>query len=127
MIISRVVDDNYTTEITVAEDSGVRPIYAGQPKEIGGLGIDFRPSQLLLAGLISCTSVNLRHALKQDGIEFDDVIISADLDSSVEGVTIITTNVEIIGDIDEDTKAKYIEESKSCYVRGMLEGEIKVI
>ncbi len=123
MIISREKDKSFTTEIVVAEDSQIRPIFAGQPKEVGGTGTDFRPSHLLLAGYVSCMSVNLRNALTVDGIEYEDVIISADMDNEEEGISKIYTKIEIIADISEEKKQEYIAKSKNCYVKSLLSNE----
>ncbi len=123
MIISRAKDNNYTTELTVAENSQIRPVYSGQPVENGGTGTDFRPSQLVLAGYVSCMSVNLRHALIQDKVAFDDVIISADMDNEEEGISKIYTKIEIIADISDEKKQEYIEKSKNCYVKTILSNE----
>ncbi len=120
MVTSRAKDNKYTTEITITKDGGIRPVYAGQPIENGGLGTDFRPSQLLLAGYVSCMSVNLRHALMTDGVEFEDVIISADMDNTDEGVSKIFTKIEIIADLTEEKKKEYIDKSKNCYVKTIL-------
>ncbi len=123
MVVSRAKDNKYTTEITIGENSQIRPIYCGQPAEVGGLGTDFRPNQLVLAGYVSCLSVNVRHALMVDNIEFEDVIISADMNNDEEGVSKIYTKIEIIADLDEEVKKKYIEKAKNCYVKQILSNE----
>ncbi len=123
MIVSRAKDNKLTTEITVSDCPTVRPIYCGQPIENGGIGTDFRPSQLLLAGLISCMSVNVRAHMDQDNIPYEDVIISADMEHTEDGITKISTKIEIISDISDEEKQKYIDIANNCYVKRLLASE----
>ncbi len=120
MVVSRAKDNKYTTEITIGENSQIRPVYCGQPMEAGGLGTDFRPNQLVLAGYVSCLSVNVRHALMQDNVEFEDVIISADMNNDEEGISKIYTKIEIVADLSDEIKQNYIEKAKNCYVKQIL-------
>ncbi len=120
MIISKAKDNRHTTEITISDNKTVRPVYAGQPIENGGLGTDFRPAQLVLAGYLSCLSINVRHFLNEDNIPYEDVIITGDFDSSDEDLTKIYTKIEIIADISKEEKDRYIAMASSCHVGRIL-------
>ncbi len=127
MIVARKKDDKFTTEAIVAEDNKVRAVYAGQPTEVGGTGSDFRPGQLVVAGYASCANMTVSKALIADGVEFEDVIVSVEADNSEEGKTKLFIKIEIIADISDEQKAKYIERGKNCFVGRMLNNEKEFI
>ena len=54
------------------------------PETIGGNNLGPRPKQLLLAGLIGCTGIDVASILKKMNIEVDDLSIEAEADSSEE-------------------------------------------
>ncbi len=120
MVIGRVKDNKLTTEVVLPDHPTVRPVYVGQPLDVGGLGTDFRPSQLVLAGYVGCVSVNVRAYLEEDNVPYEDVIVSADIDSSEPGLSKIYTQVDIIADIPQAQKDKYIEMAAGCHVHRIL-------
>ncbi len=122
MIISRAKDKKHTTEIFIDNDKSIRPIYSGQLLEDDGLGTDFRPSQLILAGYAACMNITLRNCLQEDNVAYDDVIVSVDMDGKGD-TTKFYSKIEIIADISNEEKSKYIEIAKNCYVKGLLASE----
>ncbi len=125
MIVARKKDDKYTTEITLADN--IRSVYAGQPADLGGLGTDFRPGQLVLAGLSACISITIRQWLDNDKVAYEDVIVSTGMDNSVKGKTTFTVDIDIVSDIDNAKKEEYKERVKSCPVCNILANEKEFI
>ncbi len=123
MVVAKKKDDKFTTEIFVAEDSNIRTVYAGQPTAVGGLGTDFRPGQLVLAGYASCAHMTISKMLLADKVEFEDVIVSVSADNSEEGKTKFYTKFEILADIPQEKKDEYIAKGKSCFVSRLLTNE----
>ncbi len=54
------------------------------PETIGGNNLGPRPKQLLLAGLIGCTGIDVASILKKMNIEVDDLNIEAEAENSEE-------------------------------------------
>jgi putative redox protein len=54
------------------------------PEEIGGNNLGPRPKQLLLAGLIGCTGIDVMSILKKMKIEIDDLNIEVEAESTEE-------------------------------------------
>ncbi len=122
-MIAKSKDKQFTTEITQPDSPHIRTVYAGLPVESGGLGTDFRPSQLLLAGYIGCLNMTLQQLLIDDGITFENVTVSADINTKEEGINKIYTKIEIDADLPEETKQVFIEKAKNCYVKTLLTNE----
>jgi len=53
-------------------------------EEIGGNNLGPRPKQLLLAGLIGCTGIDVMSILKKMKVQFDDCIIKVEADNTEE-------------------------------------------
>ncbi len=123
MIIAKKKDNKFTTEVVIAEDSQVRVVYAGQPEASGGTGTDFRPGQLVLAGYAACANMTVSKALIADNVEFADVIVSVEADTSQEDKTKIGIKIEILADIPQEQKDVYIQKGKTCFVGRMLNSE----
>lgn len=95
-------------------------------EEIGGNNLGPRPKQLLLAGLIGCTGIDVMSMLKKMRVELDDCSIEVEADSSEEhpkvyenihliyrfkGKNLSKTNIE---------KAVSLSQEKYCGVSAML-------
>src|SRR5690606_17749779 len=63
--------------------NGHKLITDGAP-EIGGQDMGYRPKALLLAGLIGCTGIDVMLITKKMQIEFDDVNIEVEADTTEE-------------------------------------------
>ncbi|WFA09089.1 OsmC family protein [Tissierella sp. Yu-01] len=63
--------------------NGHKLITDGAP-EIGGQGLGYRPKTLLLAGLIGCTGIDVMMITRKMQIEFEDVNIEVETDTTEE-------------------------------------------
>ncbi len=121
MIIAKTKSEKLIAEMQLVGSENIKPIVAGQPVEVGGTGDEFRPGQLLLAGFAGCIQLTARKMLNKEGLKYDDVIVTVDMDNSEEGVTKFFRKIEIVSDtISEDKKKEIIEILKDCPVCNIL-------
>jgi putative redox protein len=121
MIISESKEENYCTEISNENTF----IFSDVTKEKGGTGEYLTPSDLLCAGFASCLNITTRMVLERKGIKYEKVIVKVDLDSSDDGKTKFLYDIDIIGDISNDTKKLIIDKVKNCPVRKTLSKKIE--
>lgn len=95
-------------------------------KEIGGSDLGPRPKQLLLAGLIGCTGMDVMSILKKMKVEIKDLDIKVESDNTTEHPKVYE-NIHLIyffkGDnLPEDKIKKAVELSQEryCGVSAML-------
>lgn len=131
----------------VVEETGTGPftqqVYAGNHSfladEPPGVGDDTGPSpyDLLLASLGTCTSMTIRMYARRRGLPLDRVRVtlthrrhhaedSGDPDGRPQAITVIERRIELIGELDDDQRAKLAEIAGKCPVHRTLEGDIQV-
>ena len=95
-------------------------------EEFGGRNLGPRPKQLLLAGLIGCTGMDVVSILRKMQVQFDDLEIKAEADSATEHPRVYR-NIHLTyivkgKDIPEDKvkKAVALSQEKYCPVSAML-------
>ncbi len=121
MIIAKSGQENYYTEVS----NGITSIASDVTGEKGGNGNNFRPHELLCSGFASCLNITVRMVLERKNIDYDQVVVKVDLDSSDETKTKFFYDIEIIGDIPEKKKQEIINIAKNCPVRRTLERQIE--
>lgn len=122
MIISTSKNEHYCTEIS----NGNTSIFSDVTEEKGGKGNYLRPHDLLCAGFASCLNITTRMVLEHKNIKYEKVIVKVDLDRSNETKTKFVYDVDIIGNISDETKQNIINMvSKNCPVRKTLSSEIE--
>ncbi|WP_297430355.1 OsmC family protein [Clostridium sp.] len=121
MIISESKKDPYLTEIS-NEDALV---FSDVTREKGGSGKHFKPFDLLCAGYASCLNITTRMVLQKMNIEYEKVIIKINLNNNDEEKAIFEYDIEIIGNIDDETKAAVIAKAEKCPVRKTLAKQIE--
>ena len=120
MIISESQNENYCTKISNENTF----IFSDVTEEKGGKGQYFRPHDLLCAGFASCLNLTTRMILEYRHIKYEKVIIKVDLDRSDENKTKFLYDVDILGDISNETKQLIINALRNCPVRKTLSKEI---
>ena len=121
MIISESKKENYCTEIS-NENSF---IFSDVTEEKGGKGQYLRPHDLLCAAFASCLNITTRMILDRKNIKYEKVIVKVDLDRSDENKTKFIYDIDIIGDISNETKQLIIKMVRNCPVRKTLSKEIE--
>lgn len=96
-------------------------------EEIGGNNLGPRPKQLLLAGLIGCTGIDVMSILKKMKVELDDVSIDVEADNTEEHPKVYE-NIHVIytfkgKDLPRENlqRAVKLSQEKYCGVTAMLE------
>lgn len=65
-------------------DLGGHKVITDGPEDIGGNDLGPRPKQLLLAGLIGCTGIDVMSILKKMKIDLDDLSIEVEAENAEE-------------------------------------------
>ena len=85
------------TPYCVTITNGDTSVYSDVAKERGGKEKAFRPHEFLCAAYASCFHITLCKLLDKEKLSYEQVIVSVDLDRSVEGQTKFLYQCEIIG------------------------------
>ncbi len=121
MIVASANSNKYEVKISLDGNDAIKPIIAVQPMELGGTGMDMRPGHLILSGFAGCIHVTAREILDEQKLIYDDVIVSVDMDNSVDGMTKFYSKVEIVSDTISDVKKnEIIAILKNCDVCKIL-------
>jgi putative redox protein len=100
-------------------------------ERVGGEGAGFRPMQLILAGIASCSSMDLVPILAKQRQLLDDlrIIVSGERPDTVPSpFSSITLRFELFGEIDEEKARRAVELSveKYCSVAEMLKQSVDI-
>jgi len=121
MIISESKKENYCTKISTENTV----VFSDVTEEKGGNGQYLRPHDLICAGFASCLNITTRMVLDRKNIKYEKVIVNVDLDRSDENKTKSLYDVDVIGDISNETKQHVIKMVKNCPVKKTLSKEIE--
>ncbi|CAG5077335.1 OsmC family protein [Parvicella tangerina] len=91
----------------------------------------FRPMELILAGLASCSAIDIENILRKQRINFNNLRISATgtrADSTPAVFTKINLFIEIEGDVPEEKLKRAIQltKDKYCSVSHMLREHVEI-
>lgn len=95
-------------------------------EEVGGSDLGPRPKQLLLAGLIGCTGMDVMSILKKMKVELEDLNIKVECDNTTEHPKVYE-NIEVTYEFkgnnlpeDKIKKAVELSQERYCGVSAML-------
>ena len=117
--------DGYAT----AAWAGGFPLQVDEPERVGGTDTGPSPVELMRTALASCTSITLRMYADRKGWPLER--IEVDVTSSSrrsEGVvhTHFERRIRLVGDLDDEQRARAIEIAGRCPVHRSLEGEVTI-
>lgn len=117
--------DGYATEGW----AGGFPLQIDEPEKVGGSDTGPNPVELLRTALAACTSITLRMYADRKGWPLER--IEVDVTSSSrrkEGVvhTHFERKIRLVGELDDEQRARAIEIAGRCPVHRSLEGEVTV-
>lgn len=122
---------NNAAHLEAMNEFGNKISIDGSPA-VGGLDLGFRPMQLLLAGLGSCSTMDVIHILnkqKQD-LKDIDVVVDGEREQGVEPSLFRKLHVHftLFGNVDQDKAKKAIDLSmtKYCSVAKTLEATAEI-
>lgn len=113
-------------------------IHADEPQDVGGLNRGLTPYQLLSAALGSCTSMTIRLYAERKKLPLRRVSVSVHHDkvhaedcTDCEGkdakIDRFDREITLIGDLDEDAKARLLEIADKCPVHRTLHSKIDIV
>lgn len=120
MITASKTKTPYCVTITNEDTS----VYSDIAKERGGKAEAFRPHEFLCAAYASCFHITLCKLLDKEKLSYEQVIVSVDLDRSVEGQTKFLYQCEIIGAIENTKKEELMKKASRCPIGLSLEQTI---
>lgn len=120
MVISKSLEGSYLTEIS----NGICKIKSNV-KDAGTESM--RPHELLESGLAACMNITTRMVLDRMNLAYDGVEVKVSLERPDKENTVITCDINIKGDIDDDTKEMIKNKVFNCPVRKTLTSHIEVL
>ncbi|HMQ51485.1 MAG TPA: bifunctional alpha/beta hydrolase/OsmC family protein [Anaerolineae bacterium] len=125
--------EKYRTEILAAGHS----LVADEPLAVGGQNLGPNPYDLLLAGLGACTSMTLRMYADHKGWPLETAIVRLshnkthakdceEAGTETGKVDCIVREIEVLGPLDEEQRARLLEIADRCPVHRTLHSKIVV-
>jgi len=117
--------DNYKTEITNDRNS----IVADEPEDLGGKDRGFAPFEFILSSLAACKAITMRMYAERKEWPLEEIHLNMDLEvqeSSGQQTTYINANIELIGDLDDEQRARIIKIADKCPTHKLLQNPIVI-
>jgi putative redox protein len=132
-VATRTESGGLYTEIVV----GAHALVADEPSAVGGTGLGPTPYDYLLAALGSCTSMTLQMYAGRKGWPLEDVRVrlahrkryGADREDCAEKpcrMDVVDREIELIGELDTEQRARLMEIANRCPVHRTLEAGAEV-
>ena len=91
----------------------------------GGSGTGPSPHEFLGAALAACTSMTLKMYSDRKSINLKNAIVTVDIERH-DNVEVFTRHIELIGDLDDQQRARMLEIAQRCPIHKALAGEIQI-
>jgi putative redox protein len=91
----------------------------------GGSGTGPSPHEYLGAALAACTSMTLKMYSERKSINLKNAIVTVDIERH-DDVEIFTRHIELIGNLDDEQRARMLEIAQRCPIHKALAGEIQI-
>lgn len=116
-----ITDEIYRTELRARKHT----IIADEPEDEGGKDIGPRPGDFYRMSLASCTAITLRMYANRKKIDIKKIEVSVSSEPG-EGKTILYTDIEISGNLDEAQRQRMLQIAKLCPVHKVLTNPIDI-
>lgn len=107
--------------------NGKHAILGDEPIPSKGTDLGFSPVELLLAGISMCKVATIRNVARRKGWEIGEV--DAQLEQSAQRQqdgnfkTVVTSRIQIEGNLTDEQRNKLIKEADNCYVTRLVRGD----
>ena len=91
----------------------------------GGGGTGPSPHEYLAAALAACTSMTLKMYSERKAIHLNNAIVTVDIERHHD-VEIFIRQIELLGDLDDQQRARLLEIAEKCPIHKALAGEIQI-
>jgi putative redox protein len=91
----------------------------------GGSGTGPSPHEFLGAALAACTSMTLKMYSERKSINLKNAIVTVDIERH-DDVEVFTRHIELIGDLDDQQRARMLEIAQRCPIHKALAGEVQI-
>ena len=91
----------------------------------GGSGTGPSPHEFLGAALAACTSMTLKMYSERKSINLKNAIVTVDIERH-DDIEVLTRHIELIGDLDDQQRARMLEIAQRCPIHKALAGEIQI-
>lgn len=91
----------------------------------GGNGTGPSPHEFLGAALAACTSMTLKMYSERKSIQLQNAIVTVDIERH-DDVEIFMRHIELVGDLDDEQRARMLEIAQRCPIHKALAGEIQI-
>jgi len=91
----------------------------------GGNGTGPSPHEFLGAALAACTSMTLKMYSERKSIQLKNAIVTVDIERH-DDVEIFTRHIELVGDLDDEQRARMLDIAQRCPIHKALAGEIQI-
>lgn len=105
---------------------GEHRLFADTDKEAGGDDLGPDPHELLDAALASCTALTVLLYAKHKGMALADVEVVVSHDEN-GGVYRMRRDIRLVGNLDEDERARLLEIANRCPVHRTLSGRFEIL
>ena len=121
-------DNNHASPYgMVISNKDGKEVFADAPKKIGGLESAFRPTELVVAGLLACTSTDVLMIARKSEQKIEDYRVAANVVRKENEIPSVFEKIELQFDIKGDVDKSKIERAvklsveKYCSVGKMLQ------
>ena len=122
-ITANIGTELYKTEI----ESETNLIISDEPKSSGGQDLGFAPNELLASSLAACTCITLRMYANRKGWNLTDAKVEVTFETdSVENKFKIMRNIQLVGALDTDQKARLLNIADKCPIHKILTNPIEI-
>lgn len=125
-VVVSTSDESYTTDIVALGHH----LIADEPEEVGGDNLGTSPYGLLLSSLGACTSMTLQMYAKRKKWPLEEALVHLSFerrkeeDGSQSGI--ITRQIELLGDLDEQQQLRLLEIADRCPVHRTLNNTLTI-
>jgi putative redox protein len=120
--VATIGRDTYKTELKARH----HVVIADEPPDVGGTDLGARPGDFLRMSLASCTAITLRMYANRKNFDVDKIIVSVTTEDG-EGKTILHSDVQIQGKLDDAQHQRMLQIAKLCPVHKVLTHPIEII